>query len=62
MAKIDQLFSTLHSLRMKRNDLEKQIINNEKGLVTEIKKAPAAGPAKKPAKKPTKKKAPAKKI
>ena len=63
MAKIDQLYSNLTSLRTKRNDLEKQIVNSGKSLVAEIKKAPAASPAKKPAKKAAKKpvKKPAKK-
>jgi hypothetical protein len=66
MAKAEQISAALEKLYAKRKDLDKQISDSEKKLLTEVKsaaKAAAKKPAKKAGKKPAKKaaKKPAKK-
>jgi hypothetical protein len=58
MAKAEQITAALEKLYGKRKDLDKQIADSEKKLLTEVKnvaKAAAKAHAKKAAKKPAKK-------
>lgn len=60
MAKLEQMNVALEKLYAKRKDLDKQIVDAEKKLLTEVKnaaKAAAKAPAKRAARKPAAKKA-----